>query len=202
MTPARRVWTSSPDHEGTSCQALLRLSLQSSECVVFEPEGDPNPTGWVAVLQRQANITEVSTRPFGKMQQHAARQPLSGFDNIVASLSSKKALIRPFSGLPGVSFGVSRADLSPSGDKSHPEYQERSAIPWQARKLKIARYQRSSGGATCPAARSRGKTALVTTLRSIRNRSSTALLSTNSPVAQIAAAMATHGLVIDAMQQS
>jgi hypothetical protein len=33
-----------------------------------------NPTGWVAVLQRQANITEVSTRPFGKMQQHAARQ--------------------------------------------------------------------------------------------------------------------------------
>ena len=43
-TPARRVWTSSPDHEGTSCQALLGrrrplsagVTLQSSECVAFD----------------------------------------------------------------------------------------------------------------------------------------------------------------------
>jgi hypothetical protein len=47
ITPARRVWTGSPGHGGTRCEALLRRrespwareTLQSSECVGFEAVG-------------------------------------------------------------------------------------------------------------------------------------------------------------------
>jgi hypothetical protein len=45
ITPARRVWTSSPTGEGTGCEALIDrsgplsagASLESSECVEIKP---------------------------------------------------------------------------------------------------------------------------------------------------------------------
>ena len=82
ITPARRVWTSSPDHEGTSCQALLsrcgpvRAGLRSraASASCSAPDAVSNTTDGLPYRNGRRILPKYLLDHSERLQQHAAHQ--------------------------------------------------------------------------------------------------------------------------------